>query len=93
MIRLLTTLVLAAVLWPVDEQDRPLGFGGEPLSTESAIEFAQSTFHHVVTFCDERAGLCEAVTETAANVAYKVGDQLNALDFTQTGSVKKDESE
>lgn len=86
MIRLLMTIGLAIFLWPVDEDNRPLGFGGEPLSGESALEFAQSTFDQAITYCERNADTCEAATTHAASFAYILGDGLRNLEFSAPNS-------
>lgn len=90
MIRLLTTMVIATVLWPLDDQNRPLGFGSEPLSAESAAKAANLAFNEISTFCDDRAQLCMTVTQAAAGIAYGIGNQLESIDFSSTGSTQKE---
>ena len=90
MIRLLMTLAIAGILWPLDAENRPLGFGGEPLSADSAARYAGMAYHELRTFCDDRAELCLTVTQAAAGMAYGIGDRLQSIDFSNTGSTVAD---
>jgi len=72
MIRLLLSIGIATVLWPVDENNNAVGISGSAVTAGDLLSAGYSVIDDASHFCVRNAATCETASAIAISTASKL---------------------
>lgn len=98
MIRLVLAIGIAAALWPVNDDNQPLGVGNADIVLSDMVSAGYSFVQDAAGFCGRNTETCQTistiVSETASSIQARIieSNSLSKTSEETVGSIRQSDS-
>ena len=85
MIRLVLAIGIAAALWPVNDEDQPLGVGNADIMLSDMVSAGYSLVQDAAGFCGRNVETCQTISTVVSEAASSIQARIIESDsFTDS---------